>query len=74
LTIAEGIDALHQIGLVHRDIKPSNIMVSADGQKCRLRDFGLARDSTKKLYRLSSSFAHLETDIGRKKAARDNGD
>jgi hypothetical protein len=23
---------------------------------------------------LSSSFAHLETDIGRKKAARDNGD
>jgi hypothetical protein len=23
---------------------------------------------------LTSSFAHLETDIGRKKAARDNGD
>jgi hypothetical protein len=34
---------------------------------------GKAEDATV-VMELSSSFAHLETDIGRKKAARDNGD
>jgi len=42
LKILEGVHAVHKIGLVHRDIKPDNILLSLDGRKCHLLDFGLA--------------------------------
>ncbi|WP_232662034.1 serine/threonine-protein kinase [Pseudonocardia sp. TRM90224] len=44
--LADGLAALHGIGLVHRDLKPSNIMLAPEG--ARLIDFGIARaaDST----------------------------
>ncbi|MDX6281711.1 MAG: eukaryotic-like serine/threonine-protein kinase, partial [Kribbellaceae bacterium] len=38
--IAEGLAAIHLVGLVHRDLKPSNVILSADGP--RLIDFGIA--------------------------------
>jgi serine/threonine protein kinase len=38
--IAEGLAAIHAVGLVHRDLKPSNVILSADGP--RLIDFGIA--------------------------------
>jgi serine/threonine-protein kinase len=40
--IAEGLDALHEAGIVHRDIKSSNIIIDLEGTPM-LTDFGLAK-------------------------------
>ena len=41
--LAEGIEALHQIGKLHRDIKPTNVLVTPEGRVVLL-DFGLTAD------------------------------
>jgi serine/threonine protein kinase len=40
--VGEGLDALHEAGIVHRDIKPSNIILGDDGSAL-VTDFGLAK-------------------------------
>ncbi len=39
--LAEGLKAIHDVGVVHRDLKPSNVLLAADGP--RIIDFGIAR-------------------------------
>ena len=39
--LAEGLGAIHAVGLVHRDLKPSNILLADDGP--RVIDFGISR-------------------------------
>jgi serine/threonine protein kinase len=41
--IAEGLAAMHALGIIHRDIKPANIMLRNDGSVA-LVDFGIAKE------------------------------
>lgn len=34
---------MHVNNIVHRDLKPQNILVSRDGRKIKIADFGLSR-------------------------------
>ncbi len=42
IQIAEGLDAIHEAGVIHRDLKPANITLDARGL-VRLMDFGIAK-------------------------------
>ncbi len=44
--VADALGHVHSHGIVHRDIKPSNLLLSEDGGRLVLTDFGLARDET----------------------------
>jgi Protein kinase domain len=43
--LAEGLAAIHEKGLIHRDVKPSNIWLESPGERVKLLDFGLVRDT-----------------------------
>jgi serine/threonine protein kinase len=42
--VADGLEALHENGLIHRDVKPANILLDHEGT-AYITDFGLAKDS-----------------------------
>ncbi len=52
--LAQGLQCLHENGLVHRDIKPANVMLSSEGT-AKLGDMGLTVPS-----RLSSTYVANE--------------
>ncbi len=41
LPVLDGVQALHDLGMVHRDLKPANVLL--DGNTPKVADFGLAR-------------------------------
>lgn len=41
--IANGMEALHERGIIHRDVKPANIILGVNGPI--LADFGVVRSS-----------------------------
>eukprot|EP00756_Hemistasia_phaeocysticola_P038463 Hpha_TRINITY_DN16758_c2_g1::TRINITY_DN16758_c2_g1_i1::g.79101::m.79101/K07359/CAMKK2; calcium/calmodulin-dependent protein kinase kinase 2 len=41
-SICQGLDYLHQLGIIHKDVKPDNILVDKEGV-CRLTDFGVSQ-------------------------------
>lgn len=47
--VLQGMQAIHEMGIVHRDMKPENVFVLAGGMHdCKIMDFGLAKPSTDK--------------------------
>ncbi|MFF7082120.1 serine/threonine-protein kinase [Streptomyces lavendulae] len=44
IQIAEALAAAHDHGVVHRDLKPANVFLHQE--RVKIRDFGIARDST----------------------------
>ena len=43
--ILEGLQTIHDVGMLHRDIKPQNVIITTSG-KVKLIDFGAARFAT----------------------------
>ncbi|MFO0546788.1 MAG: protein kinase [Polyangiaceae bacterium] len=41
--ICAGVAVAHEAGVVHRDLKPDNVLLTRDGQRVVVTDFGIAR-------------------------------
>jgi serine/threonine protein kinase len=41
-SVARGLKYLHENGIMHKDIKPSNLMISDDGERIEIIDFGIS--------------------------------
>ena len=44
--LCQGLDFLHQHGIVHRDIKPENFLLERDMASVKIVDFGLSKSTT----------------------------
>jgi serine/threonine protein kinase len=42
IQVAEGLSAIHKVGIVHRDLKSPNVMIDAEGT-AKVMDFGIAK-------------------------------
>ena len=43
IPIADAMASAHEQGIIHRDLKPANVMVTDDGERVKVLDFGLAK-------------------------------
>jgi len=50
LQICGAVDFIHSKGVVHKDLKPQNILISRNGRKAFLCDFGLSTDTQTSTY------------------------
>jgi serine/threonine-protein kinase len=48
IQIAEGLQAIHEAGIIHRDLKTSNVMLDSRG-RAAVMDFGIAKDTQQSL-------------------------
>jgi WD40 repeat protein/tetratricopeptide (TPR) repeat protein len=58
---ALALEAVHAQGVVHRDVKPANLMLTPDGSRVVLMDFGLAKGQTAALTAVSQGGGFLGT-------------
>ncbi|HYU40634.1 MAG TPA: serine/threonine-protein kinase, partial [Vicinamibacteria bacterium] len=45
IQIAEGLAAIHKVGIIHRDLKSPNVMIDAEGT-AKVMDFGIAKPAS----------------------------
>jgi hypothetical protein len=74
--LAEGLGALHRVGVVHRDLKPENVLIlEADPLTLAITDFGLSKVLDQSVVYASSSrtlaYAAPESLSGQVSPARD---
>jgi len=53
--VCQGLEAAHASGVVHRDIKPANIVITHEGHRVKVMDFGIARVSDNSALTTASS-------------------
>ena len=58
--ILDAFQYAHDHNVYHRDIKPANIMISKDGDKVRIMDFGIAKLTDSKNFKTT----HANTQLG----------
>ena len=70
LQICGAVDFIHSKGVFHKDLKPQNILISRDGRKVFLCDFGLSADTQTstcgggtKAYMSPGKGSHLMCDV-----------
>jgi hypothetical protein len=69
--IAEGLQALHAVGVVHRDLKPSNVLMTSDAEPAvaKISDFGISRVDAIENASVDASAATLVADTPRRASA-----
>jgi len=59
-SILDAVQYAHDNNVYHRDIKPANIMISKEGNKVRIMDFGIAKLTDSKNFKTT----HANTQLG----------